>query len=92
MRKPTIVLLASSLTACATVPDRVQTVYVDRPVVERCIRAEDIPARPAPPVIRADADILQRVTWVEIREKQRDSYETKLRAALVACSTEEIAP
>jgi hypothetical protein len=84
------VFLALLLTACGTLgSERVQTIVVDRPVVQSCIKAKDIPARPAPPVIRPDADVLQRAEWVGIRLKQQASYEVKLLAALVACATEE---
>lgn len=87
------VLIASCvalLTACSSNPPlTTQVVTVDRPIPVRCVKAEDIPAFPSPPLIAEDADIEQRAAWAAIRDAQLRHYAAQLRAVLTACATGE---
>jgi hypothetical protein len=70
----------------------IQTVEVPRIVVQRCVKASDIPSVPTPPAIADDADIVQRAAWARLRDAQLRQYVLQLRAALLACATTEVSP
>lgn len=92
-------LLLLNLTACPasnpTLPDLtsgVQVVEVPKPpVVQRCVRMEDIPVPPALATVPKSADVEQAAAAAKLQRRDMDRYIGQLRAALVACATSEIA-
>ena len=84
-----IALAAFIVSGCATDAVKpVQIVTVDRPVTVHCVKASDIPAKPAP-VAKPDGDARQLAAGISADLRAMDGYADQLRAIIDACAEQK---
>lgn len=83
--KAALIMVLFTLCACSSLPPKVETVYVDKPVPVKCIK--EIPKAPVFEVdkLKPTDDIEVITDAYMVDRHQRKIYEAQLNAAMAGC-------